>query len=47
MGKKIIPPQDPERLAKIQDERARMIGVSAKGMRLTPTTEVVVASICS
>ena len=27
MGKRIIPPHDPERLAKVMDERCRMIGV--------------------
>lgn len=27
MGKKIIPPQDPERLARVMDEKTRMFGV--------------------
>lgn len=27
MGKKIIPPSDPERLARVMDEKARMMGV--------------------
>lgn len=30
MGKRIIPPQDPERLSRVMDERARMIGVREK-----------------
>lgn len=30
MGKKIIPPDDPARLARVMDEKRRLIGVSLR-----------------